>query len=192
MLIPLACIIWPSTVLNFHVLFKIFLVGRRRNAQFRTILRLQIRPLLFCLTCLSIFMFFWLHDQAVFSHNANIEPNAPWVPAWFNCTYHGGGQDFCAENYSMPYLFSAGLYTVSEGLVAIIGIIIFLFFGLKKDLLYGVLNVFRADPLTMPSSYHSGDSGSGNGSSGGSSNDLNNRGKKGGAQSEEMMSVSTA
>jgi hypothetical protein len=57
---PIACLIFPAALLNFHVLVKIALVARKRNASLQAILRLQLRSFGFVTTLLAIFLFYWV------------------------------------------------------------------------------------------------------------------------------------
>lgn len=57
---PIACLIFPAALLNFHVLIKIAIVARKRNASLQAILRLQMRSFFFVTTCLLIFLFYWV------------------------------------------------------------------------------------------------------------------------------------
>lgn len=53
-------IIFASVILNFITLARITLVGLRRKASYKQILRLQLRPFLFVLVILCIFLIYWV------------------------------------------------------------------------------------------------------------------------------------
>jgi len=60
LMIPIAVVIFPSVILNVVTLSRITIVGLRRNASFKQILRLQIRPFLFVVVVLFIFLVYWV------------------------------------------------------------------------------------------------------------------------------------
>lgn len=160
LMIPIALVIFPSVILNSVTLVRISLVGLRRNATYRQILRLQMRPFLFVLVILFIFLVYWIHYEIAL----RVTPSEAFIATWYTCIQSGGSQSDCfvssGANLALP---SYGAYFFGELVVNSVGLVIFAFFVLRRDVLMGwyYFLTVGADASFFNNSYI----GSGNGSS---------------------------
>jgi len=142
------------------IFFQFFKFANRTKTSPPSIFRLQLRFFAFSMVYLFIFFFYWViylfiyfdyfsfffpfklilnpilaHFEFRLSKAFDIYKDTPWVKEWFLCIVQGGGQNYCSE-ISLPYLPEIVLYTIAEILVALLGVIVFGFFGSTKQVFY--------------------------------------------------------
>jgi len=133
--IPISFILFPSLFLTLIVCFKVYLLTRNTKKSFRSILKINSRPLVFSFLATSAFIAFWLYFEVA------PENLTAWVEDWFLCVAFGGTQTECSK-ISTPYLPKMGLIVFIYLLLPFVGIVTFLLFGVKKDVGKGLLGLF--------------------------------------------------
>lgn len=143
LLIPIACVIFPSIALNLHILLRIFWVARRRNASINNILRLQLRLFSFALYVLTVFLFYWSYYMARLQ-KLSFDPTALWLRNWFFCVLEGSGQNGCTS-HAEGHVPELGGFTIADFLVCSVGFVVMCFFGLRVEVFHFWRDVLSGD-----------------------------------------------
>nr|CAG8503341.1 14166_t:CDS:2 [Entrophospora candida] len=138
---------------------------RMRAQDLLTVLKMQWRVLMLAVIYLSAFilyqLFIVLEASKLDALKSPVDERPEWISKWFECIVDGNGQDVCSQ-YSIPNIPSINTYVMAEGVIASLGILMFIIFGTSKnlwvewkDLLTKGFNFKKSDVMSFYDTEHS-------------------------------------
>ncbi|CAJ0760161.1 19955_t:CDS:2 [Entrophospora sp. SA101] len=138
---------------------------RMRAQDLLTVLKMQWRVLMLAVIYLLAFilyqLFIVLEASKLDALKSPIDERPEWISKWFDCIVDGNGQDVCSQ-YSIPNIPSINTYVMAEGVIASLGILMFIIFGTSKnlwmewkDLLTKGFNFKKSDVMSFYDTEHS-------------------------------------
>nr|CAG8458071.1 10820_t:CDS:2 [Entrophospora candida] len=162
-----ACMVNSSykTIITSTFPFKPSNNKRMRAQDLLTVLKMQWRVLMLAVIYLSAFilyqLFIVLEASKLDALKSPVDERPEWISKWFECIVDGNGQDVCSQ-YSIPNIPSINTYVMAEGVIASLGILMFIIFGTSKnlwvewkDLLTKGFNFKKSDVMSFYDTEHS-------------------------------------
>ncbi|CAH1760571.1 4686_t:CDS:2 [Entrophospora sp. SA101] len=164
---PACMLYWISSraIITSTFPFKPSNNKRMRAQDLLTVLKMQWRVLMLAVIYLLAFilyqLFIVLEASKLDALKSPIDERPEWISKWFDCIVDGNGQDVCSQ-YSIPNIPSINTYVMAEGVIASLGILMFIIFGTSKnlwmewkDLLTKGFNFKKSDVMSFYDTEHS-------------------------------------
>lgn len=149
LVIPVAVAVFLSFLLNVITFARVTVVARSLQANIKSVLALQFRPMLYSVAA-AVALIISLSLSAL--GTAKLQDQT-WIPSWLICVAEGAGQTACSQ-IAAPHFLTIGQFVVVGIFDLLVGVLTFVFFGTKEDVLTGWANLFRkpASPVNSSTS----------------------------------------